>query len=412
MEQTDLMESRSHTQMASSEQPTPSWSGTAFLSYGFRPFFLAAALWAGLSALAWILMLRGRLILPTALDPIAWHAHEALFGYLSAVFAGFLLTAVPNWTGRPPRVGWTLLGLLVLWIVGRVSVLMSAYLSPWIVAVLDLPCLVAVGAIALREILISSNWRNLIVVAMIGAFAAGNALFHWEAASGAPPASGYGLRIGLATAIMLISLIGGRIVPTFTRNWLVKQNGNALPPEFGSVDRLALALTLVSLIGWVANPTGFSTGCLLLACGAVQLVRVARWRGLSTLTEPLIWILHVGYGFVPIGMLGIGAAVLWPDVLLTRNAQHLWMAGAIGVMTLAVMTRATLGHTGRDLTAGAGTTVLYLMVVASVVVRLVGGALPGWALTLWAVSAFLWSCAFLGYAALYGPMMVGPRVRR
>ena len=283
----------------------------------------------------------------------------------------------------------------------------SESLTPLAVALLDLFCPVVLGGYVLREIVTGRNWRNLVVVSMIGVFVAGNALFHREAAEGAVAASGYGLRIGLAAAIMMISVIGGRIVPTFTRNWLAARGSDAQPAAFGRFDGLALALTLLALAAWVVLPRASGTGYLLLASGFTQAARLTRWRGPDTGREPLLWILHVGYAFVPLGMLGVGAAILWPDTLALASAQHLWMAGAIGVMTLAVMTRATLGHSGRALTAGAGTVAIYLLVITSVLARLAGGVLPDQAMALWTLAGLLWCCGFAGFVLLYGRLLTG-----
>ena len=383
----------------------------AFLSQGFRPFFLSAALWALLGMALWVPMLQGLISLPSAFDPVSWHAHEALFGYLGAVLAGFLLTAVPGWTDRRPLAGWPLLGLLALWVLGRVAVATSEHLAPWAVAAIDVSCLVVLAAYVLREIVTAGNWRNLVVIALIGVFVAGNALFHREAAEGLYAASGHGLRTGLAAAVVLISLIGGRIVPAFTRNWLVARGGEALPAGFGRLDKLALILTLVALAVWVLLPEEPETGYLLLAAGVLQAGRLARWRGPDTAGEPLVWSLHLGYAFVPLGMLAMGATILRPDWLPPASAQHLWMAGAIGTMTLAVMTRATLGHTGRELTAGAGTAAVYLSVAASVLARLAGGAFPDWSMPLWTLSAVLWCCGYAGFVLLYGRTLIGPEAR-
>ncbi len=380
-----------------------------FLSWGFRPFFLSAALWALLGMALWVPMLQGLLVLPSAFDPVSWHAHEALFGYLGAVLAGFLLTAVPGWTDRRPLAGWPLLGLLALWVLGRFAVAMSEHLAPWAVAAIDVSCLVVLALYVLREIVIGGNWRNLVVIALIGVFIAGNALFHWEAAGGVYAASGYGLRTGLAAAVVMISLIGGRIVPAFTRNWLAARGNEGLPAEFGRLDKIALVLTLVALVPWVAFPEDLATGYLLLAAGVAQAGRLARWRGPDTASEPLLWVLHLGYAFVPLGMLVMGATVFWSDWLPPASAQHVWMAGAIGTMTLAVMTRATLGHTGRELTAGAGTAAVYLSVVASVLARLAGGAIPDWSMPLWTLSAVLWCCGYAGFLLLYGRLLIGRR---
>ena len=198
--------------MTSTAEQMRVWRGPAVLSFGFRPFFLCAGIWAaGIMAL-WVPMLAGALSLPTAFDPVTWHAHEFLFGYLGAVIAGFLLTAVPNWTGRLPIVGWPLGGLAALWLIGRGAVMLSAGVPPVAVALMDLALPVVLGVVILREIVAGKNWRNLIVLAMLAVFALGNALFHWEAARGDYAAQGYGLRLGLAAVVMMIAVIGGRIV--------------------------------------------------------------------------------------------------------------------------------------------------------------------------------------------------------
>ena len=203
--------------MASTAEQMRAWTGPAIFSFGFRPFFLGAAVWAAVAMLLWVPMLSGYLSLPTAFDPVSWHAHEFLFGYLSAVVAGFLLTAVPNWTGRLPIVGWPLAGLWSLWLAGRLAVAFSAQLPSGLVALVDLSFL-AVFALAIgREIVRGKNWRNLIVLAMLSVLLAGNALFHYEAARGDYAAGGHGLRIGLGAAIMMIAVIGGLRVPAAGR---------------------------------------------------------------------------------------------------------------------------------------------------------------------------------------------------
>ena len=358
----------------------------------------------------WIAMLSGRLSLPIAFDPLTWHAHEALFGYLGAVVAGFLLTAVPNWTGRPPLAGWPLFGLFAVWLLGRLAVAVSALLPTWTVALVDLAFPTLLAAVILREILAGKNWRNLVVLLLLGTFLAGNALFHWEAArQGGYAASGLGLRLGLAAAVMMIVVIGGRIVPAFTRTWLAKRDAPALPASFGPLDRLALLVSLAALLSWVAAPAWAGSSLVLLAAGLALALRLARWQGLRTSAEPLVWILHIGYAFVPLGMLALGTAILRPDLLTNVAAQHLWMAGGIGVMTLAVMTRATLGHSGRDLKADSWTTGLYLLVIAAVAIRLLADPFPAWAAPLYGLSAVLWCTGFFGFALLYGPLLIRRR---
>lgn len=385
------------------------YTGFAFLANGFRPFFLLGSLWTAAAMALWVMMLSGAIMPPTAFDMTSWHAHEALFGYLGAVVAGFALTAAPNWIGRPPLRGAPLGGLVLLWIAGRVAVTFSEGLSPLLVAAIDLSGLVAVALYLLREIVAGKNWRNLVVVALISGLVVANGVFHWEAAQGEVAASGAGLRLGFAAAIMLIALIGGRIVPAFTRNWLRSTGREGAPAAMSRFDGAALLVTLIALLSWVFAPEAGASGVALLIAAALQFARLTRWSGGRTLSEPLLWVLHAAYGFIPFGAAALGVAILWPGLMDQVSAQHLWMAGAIGLMTLAVMTRATLGHTGRPLTAGWGTTALYLAVIASVCLRFLAGLMPDQAQMFYHSAGGLWALGFLGFAALYGPGMFRPR---
>lgn len=302
--------------MISTAEQMRAWTGPAVLIYGFRPFFLGAAVWAALAMALWVPMLSGLPILPTAFDPVSWHAHEFLFGYLGAVVAGFLLTAVPNWTGRLPIVGWPLGALAALWVAGRLVVATSAVLPPPVVGAIDLAFPLALAAAIGREIVAGRNWRNLIVLGMLAVFALGNGLFHWEAARGGYAAQGYGLRLGLAAGLMMMAVIGGRIMPSFTRNWLVRRGPGRLPvPPMQRFDRIALLVLLAALLLWVAMPVAPVTGAALMAAGALHLMRLARWAGHRTLAEPLVAVLHAGYAFLPLGALALGAEIVAPGLL-------------------------------------------------------------------------------------------------
>lgn len=393
--------------MTSTAEQMRAWTGPAILTYGFRPFFFGAAAWAALAMALWVPMLSGHVSLPTAFDPVSWHAHAFLYGYLGAVIAGFLLTAVPNWTGRLPIVGWPLGALSALWLAGRVVVVVSAGLPPLLVASVDLAFPVVLAAVIAREIVAGKNWRNLMVLGMLAVFALGNALFHWEAARGDYAAQGYGLRLGLGAALMLIAVIGGRIVPSFTRNWLVKRGPGRLPvAPMQRFDKLSLLALLVALLLWVTLPLHAATGVALIVAGLFHLLRLARWAGARTLAEPLVTVLHAGYAFLPLGALALGAEILMPGTLGVAGAQHLWMGGAIGLMTLAVMTRATLGHTGQDLSAGAGTVAIYLALILAVLARVAAGLWPTQAALLHGLSGLCWIAAFGGYAVIYGRLLL------
>lgn len=384
------------------------WRGPALLSYGFRPFFLFAGIWAVLAMAAWLAILGGWIDLPTHFDPVSWHAHEMLFGYLSAVVAGFLLTAVPNWTGRLPIVGWPLGGLIGLWVMGRMAIAFSTYLPVLLVAAVDLVFLIVLALAIAREILSGRNWRNLPVLAMLTVLIVANGLYHWEANS-SYAASGYGLRLGLAGALMLISLIGGRIVPSFTRNWLVKQENPSRPASFDLFDKMTLAFTAIALVVWISWPATVPTAIFLIVAGAFQTLRLSRWSGSATGAEPLVWVLHAGYAFIPLGSVLLGIAILISDPLFMPAAQHVWMAGGIGLMTLAVMTRATLGHTGQELRADPGTSLTYLALIGSVAARLAAGLMPNLLDYLYNLSGLLWLIAFGGFILLYGPALLRAR---
>lgn len=392
---------------ATTAQQMRAWTGPAILTFGFRPFFFGAAALAALAMVLWVPMLSGHLQLPTAFDPVSWHAHEFLYGYLGAVVAGFLLTAVPNWTGRLPIVGWRLGALALLWLAGRLAVAFSAGLPAGLVAAVDLAFMIVFALAIAREIIAGRNWRNLIVLAMLAVFAMGNALFHWEAMRGDYAARGMGLRLGLGAGIMMIGVIGGRIVPSFTRNWLVKQQAGRLPaPPMQRFDKAALITLLAALVLWIIWPLHVLTGAALGLAGVLHVIRLARWAGHRTMPEPLVMVLHLGYAFVPLGALAVAVEILAPGTFGMAGAQHLWMTGAIGLMTLAVMTRATLGHTGQTLTAGPATVMIYAALVLSVLARIAAGAWPQLAGQLHMVAGLGWIMAFGGFAVIYGNLLL------
>jgi uncharacterized protein involved in response to NO len=378
----------------------------ALFSYGFRPFFLLGALYGGAAILFWLPLFYGSLATSSAFAPVDWHVHEMLFGYLAAIVTGFLLTAIPNWTGRLPLQGFPLLVLVLLWLVGRVAVFFSAIVD-WRLAMLaDCAFLLAVAAATGREIVAGRNWRNLKVLGPVFVLLGANAAFHAEAHFDG--ASDVSRRLGIGAAIVLIMIVGGRIVPSFTRNWLVRENPGRLPAPLGRFDVAAIAVSVVAIATWAFYPLHPASGVLLIAAALVNAVRLLRWVGDRAWREPLVLVLHLAFAFVPVGFTLNGLAALLPDTALQAAGLHAFGAGAIGCMTLAVMTRATLGHTGHALTATAGTCVLYGAVMAAAALR-IAAAFVAANETLLLVSAGAWAGAFLGYAALFGGMLVRPR---
>lgn len=394
--------------MATSSQQMRAWTGPAILSYGFRPLFLLAGLWAALAMILWIAMLSGRASLPTAFDPVSWHAHEFLFGYLGAVMAGFLLTAVPNWTGRLPIVGWPLGILAGLWLIGRLAVAASAHLPPFVVALADLSFLMVLTLALLREIVVGRNWRNLAVIGLLSLFIAMNAGFHWQVAHGDYAADGVAMRGAVGVAVMLIGLIGGRVVPSFTRNWLARRPAGAMPVPPGRGDSVCLAISLVALVFWTATPVLWVTGVAALFAGLANMWRMSRWAGWRSVSEPLLWVLHAGFGFVPLGFLLIAGANLAPQFFPAVGALHAWLAGAVGTMTLAMMTRASLGHTGRPLHADRRTTAVYVLIVGAALLRILAGFVPAQPFIL-DLAGFSWILAFGLFSLSYAPLYLLPR---
>jgi uncharacterized protein involved in response to NO len=382
------------------------YSGPAILSFGFRPFFLAGAAWAALAVALWLPVLAGRLVLPTALSPLEWHVHELVFGYVPAIVAGFLLTAVPNWTGRLPVVGTPLLALFLLWAAGRLAIMVSAVVGLVPAALIDLGFLFALVAVIAREIIAGRNLKNLRVLAGAGLLLAGNAVFHAEVLAGR--SGGYGLRLGLAATVLLIMLIGGRIIPSFTRNWLSRLGPGRLPEPFGRFDMAVMAVSAVALVAWIAVPDWRITAAACLVAGLANGARLYRWAGWRTAAEPLVLILHVAYAFVPLGFLLIALAVVSPGTIAASGALHAWTVGAIALMTLAVMTRASLGHSGRPLVATLPIQLIYGAALLAALARL-AAAFDLWRVGMLHLSATAWVLAFVGFVAVYWPLLTRPR---
>jgi len=386
-------------------KPVPRYraqAGWIVLSAGFRPFFLLGASFAALAILLWLPVYHGELTLQTAFIPRDWHVHEMLYGYLPAVITGFLLTAIPNWTGRLPLQGAPLATLALVWLAGRLCVTFSAD-TGWLAAMLiDASFLLMVALAVIREIVAGRNWRNLGVVALLTLLLLGNVAFHLEAHFAG--AANFSIRIGIAVVILLIALIGGRITPSFTRNWLVRENPGRLPQPFNKLDMAIVAFSAVTMLLWVAMPVGAVAGTALLIAGLLHLVRLARWAGHRTFKEKLLLVLHVGYFFVALGFLLSGCAAF--GLIPPSAGMHAWMVGGAGVMMLAVMTRASLGHTGQELTASLPTQAVYLAALVAVAARIAAALLPAWSEALLHLAALGWAAAFLGFALSFGPTLL------
>ena len=380
----------------------------AFLRGGFRPFFFGGAAWAVIALAIWLTSLAGGLALPSLFEPLIWHRHEMLFGFVGAVISGFLLTAIPNWTGRLPIAGPPLAGLFGLWLAARVAVLCSSQIGALPAAALDVGFYLLLAGLAGREVLAAKN-RNVPIVVLVLLFGTANAIDH-AGAAGLISDVDLGARAGIALVVTMISLIGGRIIPSFTRNWMAKQGmKKRLPTQPGRFDIAVIAATATALAAWLILPEWIATGWLLLAAGLAQAARLARWGGLRSARDPMVFILHVGYFWIPTGLLLLATSILGETV--PRSAAiHALTAGAMATMILAVMTRATLGHTARELKASPQTTFLYALVTIGAVLRVSSPlGLIDYKIGM-EISAVAWAGAFLVFLGVYGPILFRPRL--
>lgn len=378
-----------------------------FFRGGYRPFFASGALWALIALALWLCALGGAVILPTHFDPLAWHRHEMLFGFVGAVIAGFLLTAIPNWTGRLPIAGMPLAMLLGLWLSARMAVLFSTQLGPLLAASLDVGFFVVLAVLAAREVFAAKN-RNVPIVVIVLLFAVADAV-DYLAAAGVIADDGLSTRAAIALVILMISLVGGRIVPSFTRNWLMKQGEQrALPSQPGTFDKIVIAVTVIAMTGWLIAPSSSSVGYLLILAAVLQAIRLARWSGVRAWRDPLVLVLHVGYAWLPVGLCLLGLSLV-SNAVPGSGAIHALTAGAMATMILAVMTRATLGHTGRELKADGWTVAIYILVTLGAALRVAAPVLPFDYMRTIEVAGISWGGAFVLFLFSYVPKLFGPR---
>ena len=335
-----------------------------------------------------------------------WHGHELLFGYGGAALAGFMLTAIPNWTGRLPVSGLPLLGLLLLWLAGRIVMLSPDYFGVYPAAAVEAAFFPTLAILAAIEIIAGHNWKNLKIVLALIFLSTVNLAFHALVVTGSDPQAI--LRAGISGFVMLVAIVGGRMVPSFTRNWMAKAGSPALPSPFDGVDKLALASLAAALGAWVVAPEQIATACLCGGAAILHGYRWSRWLGWRTWREPLLLQLHLAYGFLPIGLVLVALAAL--GAVSRFSALHLLTVGVIGNMTLAVMTRATLGHTGRSLTASWRTTTAYAALVLAALLRPLAELVPEHYHHILEVSAAGWILAFTLFVVEYGPFLLAPRL--
>ena len=377
----------------------------AVLAYGFRPFFLLSAIWALLAVPAWLFVLLNATGAATTLPPHAWHAHELLYGFIGAAVAGFLLTAIPSWTGSRGYAGAPLLVLVLIWGAGRVAMGVPLGLPSWASAAIDLAFLPALALTVLPALLRSGGGRNLVFLALLAALFGVNLDFHWHGASDSSR-----LWLAIDLVLFMVVLVGGRILPAFTASGLKKRGIDIAIRRHVAIDSAALLATLAVVVGdALFAGTGLVAGVSLLAA-ALLVVRQARWHPLRTLRDPITWILHLAYAWLPLG-LALKAAWLLGAPIPANSWIHALGAGAFALMILGVMSRAALGHTGRELVVSRATVIAYFLVAFAALLRVFGPILfePGWRGWMLA-SGVCWTLGFALFLLVYVPILWRPRI--
>jgi uncharacterized protein involved in response to NO len=383
---------------------------------GFRVFFLAAGLFAFVSMGIWegyqiLQALGGMLDLPTAAPPHLWHAHEMIFGYGSAALAGFLLTAVPSWTGAKSAPHRFIAVVAGLWLAGRLAVFTSGHLPPALVAVLDLAFVPVLAANLLSQLIKRPKPQQMIILAILTAYWIGNLMVHLEWVGLTADTAWAGLRAGLLTLGAMIMVLGGRVTPGFTKNAMVQSGRETgLPRNPMPLAVLAIAAALTQPLGYLLGAPELWLAPFALVAGTAGLVRVALWRGLWTRGKPILWTLHLSYALNALGFLTLGLAQL--GLTSDLAALHLLGIGGVGGMTLAIMSRATLGHTGRALVAPRPVALAYALIPLAALVRFAGAELPAAHTAAILVAGALWLLAFGLFTVALWPVFWGPRAAR
>lgn len=381
-------------------------------TYAFRSLFLLTTLYAIVIIPFWVAGWLGAHSVPATLGaPMWWHAHEMIFGFAGAAVGGFALTAVATWTKRAPVAGAPLVVLAALWVLARVLFVLPVpgVLVPAVVA--DLAYGVLLCALMSREVIAARSHRNYKVVLLLGLLPVTNALFFIGVTREAPWARAT-LFAGMWLVVLLINLIGGRIIPGFTRNWLKRQvqahqrQPATLPPVFDRFDLFATSLLVAFAIFHAAGAPPSWTAGLGLVTGLLLLIRLTRWQGARTTREPLVWVLHIAYAWIPVGVLLLSAAAL--DLAPHTAGIHALTSGAIATMILAVASRAALGHTSRPLESHPLLTAAYMLITVAAITRVAATAGPA-ARILLMVSATAWTLGFLCFAWRYVPILTQPK---
>jgi uncharacterized protein involved in response to NO len=382
---------------------------TPLLRLGFRPFFLSGAIFSIIAITLWLLMYKGTVNLAPLGDGYWWHIHEMIFGFGCAVIAGFLLTAVQNWTGARGAQGNTLLGLFLLWLAARVLVLFPSILGELITTIVDLSFLPVVAIVLAKPILAIKQYRNLFFVPLLALFTIANlemhlALYYPETFN--ITHAGYA---GVILVTFLMSVMAGRVAPMFTANGTKTEKVTPIA-WLDKATNGSLAIAMFSLL--LEPVVGFSSlffGVLLIISGLLQTARWLRWRPWITLNVPLLWSIHAAMKFISFGLVILGISYLIPEVP-SNHVWHLLTVGGMGGLILAMISRVSLGHTGRPLQPPKAMTAAYVLISLAALIRTFGPwGLPEKTLLFIDISGTFWLAAFAIFVVTYGPMLVSAR---
>jgi len=376
-------------------------TGPVLFSYGFRPFFLASALWAIASLDLWVAYLSFGIPVASDYGTVYWHAHEMLFGFAPAVLAGFLLTAIPNWTGRLPIAGRPLAVLFAIWCAGRIAMLLSGSIGIVLASAVDSLFLPVMLVICAREVVAGKKWKDLKVIAGLFILSLANLVFHIQVIEGSGPE--LAIRLGIGAYVLLVTIVGGRILPSFTRNWINQFGRTDFPVPYNSFDAATIIIGAVALVLWASVPDSTATCGTAGVAAILNTIRLARWRGWTTWPEPILFVLHAAFIFVPFGFAAIAlqASGWLPEV----GVLHIFAIGTISMMMLAVMTRATRGHTGRRLKSSRMTNISYVLLGCVALVRPLAELVPALSTEILAAAAIGWTAAFGLFVVEHAPLL-------
>jgi len=370
----------------------------ALFALGFRPFYLLAAAFAAVSVPLWVAAQAGWPV-PARVDML-WHMHEMVYGFAVAVIVGFLYTAGYNWTRLWTPRGWRLAAIAGVWLAGRAAMLAAPPLAAAAVDAIFLP----LAALPLYRVLKQSgNRRNMFLVALLGLLALSNLLYHAATLGWLPLDPLAPVHAAIVLIVAIEAVIGGRVIPMFTANGAP----GTRPVQDARVDRTALFLTVLAGAAWTAGLAAPFTAALAMAAAVAQALRLAGWKPWRTLRNPLLWILHLSYAWIPLGFLALALAQY--SIVTPSAALHLLTVGSLAGLVIGMITRTALGHTGRPLKAGRAETLMYVLAQGAVLARFAAALAPAARMPWLVLATVCWSGGFLAYLAVYLPRLVAPR---